>query len=965
MAHKMNKLTNDSAFFFIEHGLNLQQSISEHIYRLFEDQLPDLSQLVIIIPAPDLVYTFRRFLLSYLSSKNVNAIIGAEISPLKKWVETNISLPEQNAAFINNHCRQLIILEALQAYPAHFKDENLWQVSASLLQLFDELTLNSLNPADLSESEWQQQIQKHYAINTRPEHLSNEAQLIYRLWNAWQQQLEDESLIDQTNAYMQRLQNSSVQTAKEKVFIIAGAEKLTLNEVTLIKNLSQSNTVHYFIQARPDDIKQAQHPDHFVKKITDSLGFNQHCIKNPADHPLNSVFEHSLPIQQRTDSDPAATTVNNLQVFAAFSEDHESNAVDLQVRQWLLEGKRNIAIVTENRKLARRVRALLERAGVNLVDSVGWSLSTTNAATIVERWLECIEQDFAAITFLDFLKSPYFKSNKVDDDLLHDIFRFEQDVILHENISGNIQRYKNGLVLRKQKLAHWESNSYTNINALLDEIDEQSGQLVSMCTDNNKIAASKYLKALSESLSSLNITSALQTEESGEQVLAEITHMLNACETADPEMNWFDFRTWLSSAFENHHYSPSSAASHVRLLNLKQSNSGYFDALIIASAEASQLPGPAPKTPFFNHHVRHSLGLSDWQQHKSEKYYLFRRLLQSAGQTLVTYCKEKNNEEQLPSPWLQTILDFYQLSHDDSLYPAFLYEMLGSNKTSVFSATDIVLPDLSSAANPAIEYQQIPVSFSSSRHQRLINCPYQFFASDVLNLRAPDELILELKKSEYGQKVHKILELYHQKHQPDNDFDVSLKQLQSISEEIFREQIEDNFLHRGWLKRWLDHCENYLKWQQHREQEWAFSRAETDHLVNIDNRTELKGRLDRIDKQATSVSIIDYKTSGKTPSQDDVLKGEDIQLSTYALLLEHVTRVEYLKLDESNGKVSSGAMLQDDEIDEITIKTKQRLTELLEQLSNNAGLISNGNEQVCQYCNVSGLCRQNFWRLNS
>ncbi|MDH5517191.1 MAG: PD-(D/E)XK nuclease family protein [Gammaproteobacteria bacterium] len=959
------KCVNENAFFFVAHGLNLQQTISEHIYRLFSDQLPDLSQLVIIVPAPDLIYTFRRFLLSYLSANNIDAIIGTEITPLKKWVETNLNLPEQTPTFINNHCRQLIILEALQAYPAHFKDENLWQVSTSLLQLFDELTLNNLNPAEFSESNWQQQIQSHYGINSRPQHLSNEAQLIYRLWSAWHQQLEDETLIDQTSAYVRRLQSSSTQSIKDKVFIIAGAEKLTLNEVALIKNLSQSNTVHFFIQAAPDNIAQPQHPDHFVNSLVQTLGFDQNIINNLAQQAINKVFEHELPVHQRSQVDNTKTDANTLQVFAAFSEEHESNAVDLQVRQWLLQGKRNIAIVTENRKLARRVRALLERAGINLVDSVGWSLSTTSPATIVERWLECIEQDFAAITFLDFMKSPYFKSNQKDDRLLQDIFRFEQDVIFHENISGNIERYKNGLLLRKQRLAHWESNSYNNISNLLNEINEQSAVLVTMYTANKKTAASEYLKALSLSLDELGITSALQADEAGEQVLAEITHMLNACATANPEMNWFDFRTWLASAFENHHYSPSSAASHVRLLNLKQSNSGYYDGLIIASAEASQLPGAAPKTAFFNHHVRRSLGLSDWQQHKSEKYYLFRRLLQSADQTLISYCKEKNNEEQLPSPWLQTILDFYQLHNDESLYPEQLYQLLASNKTSVFASVDIPLPDLSSAAKPVIDHKQRPASFSSSRHQRLINCPYQFFASDVLNLKAPDELILELQKSEYGQKVHKILELYHLDHKSGESFEQSLSRLQRLSEEVFKEQVEDNFLHRGWLKRWLDHCENYLKWQQVRQQEWHFSEAETDHTVNLGNNTELKGRIDRIDKQSSSLAIIDYKTSSKTPSQNDVLCGEEVQLSSYALLLENASKVEYLKLDESYGKVSSGAMLQDEQLEEIALKTKQRLVELLQQIDNNTALVSNGNQEVCQFCNVSGLCRENFWRLNS
>ncbi len=962
-----NDNISNGEFLFVEHGINLQQVISEYIYQNFQQQLPDLTQLVIFVPAPDLIYTFRKLLLSYLSSQKVNAIIGAEISPVRKWIETNVLLHEQQQTFINNHCRQLIILEALQAYPAHFENENLWQVSASLLQLFDELTLNDLNPSDLDEAEWISKIKTLYGTPADPAHLNNEARLVHTLWQAWQQQLKDEQLLDQTTIYTQRLHSVSAQNIKNKFFIIAGAENLTSNEIHFIKKIAGSNPVRFFIQANPDDIKNSQHPDHFILKIIKSLNFKENIITSEShfDNTLNCAFQHQLPVHERVKLIKHKDNAKSFKVFSAFSEDHEANAVDLQVRQWLLQGKRNIAIVTENRKLARRVRALLERSGVNLVDSVGWSLSTTNAASIVERWLECIEQDFSAITFLDFLKSPFFNKNDSDNSLLDHIYRFEQDVVFHEKITGNLNRYLNALKLRKERLTHWESNCYSKINHLILDIEDFSSALVKLFQSNKAAPASQYLKALSQSLSDLGITTSLQQFEAGEKVLSEITHMLNACDAANPQMNWFDFRTWLASSFENHHYSPSSAASHVRLLNLSQSNSGYYDGLIIASADASQLPGSAPKTPFFNQHVRQSLGLPDWQQRKSEQYYLFRRLLQSADETLISYCEEKDNETQQASPWLQTILDLYQKINDNSLLPSLLYDLLESEQTSVLASTEVTLPELTAATAPVIEKAQIPESFSSSRHQRLINCPYQFFANDILKLKAPEELVLELKKSEYGQKVHKILEVYHLSDKAKTDFEQSLKLLREISEKIFKQDIEDNFLHRGWLKRWLDHCENYLKWQEKRQQEWSFYDAETEHQTILPNNIELKGRIDRVDQRNSEPGIIDYKTSSKTPSQSDVITGEDIQLSSYALLLDNVKKVEYLKLDDSYGKVSSGATLEDDELSETTSQTQQRFIHILQEIESHTPLVSNGNDDVCQFCKMSGLCRKDFWKINN
>lgn len=965
MDSSCNTTDTGGEFRFIAHGINLQQEISRFICNTFKNQLPDLSQLVILVPAPDLIYTFRKILLAELSSTDQTAFIGAEISPVKKWIEQNTLLNPQQS-FINNHCRQLIILQALQSYPAHFKDENLWQVSAALLQLFDELTANHLEILDLDENQWLKKIQQLYGIETEPEHLSSEARLIYTLWQAWQQQLSDDQLIDQSTAYVQRLQLAA--NEQQKVFVIAGAERLTANEIAFIKQLSNHHRVYFFIQANADDINNSSHPDHFIASISNTLGFINKTQANNNTGMLELAFNYQQELNQRIKQAQQLTIENRdaFKLYSAHSEEQEALAVDLQVRQWLLEGKRNIAIVTENRKLARRVRALLERAGVNLVDSVGWSLSTTSAASVVERWLECIEQDFAATCFLDFLKSPFISEYNTESNQLENVFRFEQDVVLHENISANLQRYIDSLQRRQHRLDHWESDCYQQIFDLLHQLDEISAPVNQLYQLNKKIPASQYLDTLLSSFQQLKLTSTLTEDEAGILILDELTHMKNACQVSDPEMNWFDFRTWLASALENHHYSPSSQASHVRLLNLKQSNSGYYDGLIIASVDASQLPGPAPKTPFFNNFVKQSLGLPDWQIQKQEHYYLFRRLVQSADNTLISYCKEKNNELQSASPWLQTIIDLYSGAGKQALLETSLDQLLISNKTTVLASTEITLPDTTQAQQPVVTKSDLPGQYSSSRHQRLINCPYQFFASDILKLRAAEELITELQKSEYGQMVHKILEIFHLR-QPAaiDNFEQSLKQLHQISKQVFSQDIEDNFLHRGWLKRWLDHTESYLRWQQKRQQEWHFKEAELKQEISIEDEIKLEGRIDRIDQQQSALAIVDYKTSSKTPSQTDVMTGEDVQLSSYALLFDEVKRVEYLKLDEANGKVSAGACLTEDDISDVSQKTRDRFIDLIRQMEQSTSLIANGDDDSCRFCRISGLCRQQYWKLNA
>ena len=56
----------------------------------------------------------------------------------------------------------------------------------------------------------------------------------------------------------------------------------------------------------------------------------------------------------------------------------------------------------------------------------------------------------------------------------------------------------------------------------------------------------------------------------------------------------------------------------------------------------------------------------------------------------------------------------------------------------------------------------VPERISAGSHQRMINCPYQFFSADGLKLKPSDEISEELKKSDYGERVHSILEAFHQ-----------------------------------------------------------------------------------------------------------------------------------------------------------------------------------------------------------
>ena len=68
---------------------------------------------------------------------------------------------------------------------------------------------------------------------------------------------------------------------------------------------------------------------------------------------------------------------------------------------------RRIGVIVNDRTVARRARALLERAGVLVRDEAGWPFSTTSAATAIGRWLDVVSGDAYHRDLLDLLKLPF------------------------------------------------------------------------------------------------------------------------------------------------------------------------------------------------------------------------------------------------------------------------------------------------------------------------------------------------------------------------------------------------------------------------------------------------------------------------------------------------------------------------------------------------------------------------------
>ena len=271
---------------------------------------------------------------------------------------------------------------------------------------------------------------------------------------------------------------------------------------------------------------------------------------------------------------------------------------------------------------------------------------------------------------------------------------------------------------------------------------------------------------------------------------------------------------------------------------------------------------------------------------------------------------------------------------------------------------------------PKVPPELLPASLSANKHQRLIDCPYRFFTRDCLRLKPAEEISEALQKSDYGNRVHLCLHAFHGnvtglpgpfgKQITKQNRAQAIALLEKIADAVFAKDLEDNFLHRGWRWHWKKRIPGYIDWQIDRNTVWRTHANEWEGARQLTENLEVTGRIDRVDQdERGQFGIIDYKT-GRTPDQRAVDQGEAIQLTTYALLLDEVERVEYVQIGKNN-RVKTQAHLEGEALRTGRQAARERLLKLNSQLRRGAPLPAWGDASVCQFCEMQGVCRKCAW----
>jgi ATP-dependent helicase/nuclease subunit B len=637
-------------------------------------------------------------------------------------------------------------------------------------------------------------------------------------------------------------------------------------------------------------------------------------------------------------------------ILAADSLEEEASAAAAWTLEQLAQGRQRVALVALDRLVARRVRALLERAQVLVADESGWKLSTTSAAAALVGWLDLVISDFGHAELLGWLRSPFTLAYEAQKDALAD---FIERVLVEAGVEGGGSAQRAALAGAALADAPLKEPAQQLLRALGDAAQawRRSGPI------------GRFVVMLDEALGPLGMREPLARDPVGRVVLETVVALREQLAGSATSSTAAEFRALLAQQLEERSMGTRDIASPVRLLNLPASSLRSFDAALLLGADADHLPGQRADSGLMAQPLRRALGLRTVADEVGERTHELAQLLAACPSVAATWRRREGDEPRALSPLLDRL--------------ALTIEFAGAARPIELCRRDFVpvAGGVQALATPRAP-QLVPARISASAVQDAVDCPYRFFGLHMLRLGERERLEPRPDKREFGRLLHAVLLQFHRPAGTAADAPPALAgvaRLHAIIDSASESRLRQRPASIALRMRLHRIAPGYWAWVQAQAQlGWSWREGEVRReralLLAGGEPVTLVGRLDRIDAgPGAAARIIDYKARDASALKKSLaVPGEDVQLVLYVLLSGiEPEQAAYLALHaprdwrEPEKDVAKLVPVAGDLAGQARA-LEDRIASMLDRVASGAPLPAHGSEDVCRRCELRGLCRHGF-----
>lgn len=630
------------------------------------------------------------------------------------------------------------------------------------------------------------------------------------------------------------------------------------------------------------------------------------------------------------DTPAQAALAPSLSLAACHGFEHEAECAAAQVLAHLRQGDAPVALVAQDRVLVRRVRALLERQRVSLLDETGWKFSTTRAAAQVMSLLRAASPIAATDLWLDWLKAgPWPQAGRACMEL--------------ESVCRR-EAWSQASAINAAKLGPAAAALHADAIAVLGLLSAERRQ-----------SLSTWLSSLQAALQYSGVLEALRADEAGGQVLRVLRITETAAwagQAAQTLMTLDDFSAWVDEALEESSFVPGapSEPANVVITPLARVMLRPFAAVVFPGADDHHLGAVAAPQPLLNDAQALALGVPTSAQRREAESLAFAHAV-SAGPVSLFYRRSEGAEPLALSPVAERLaLRLRRAGRDFTPW-------VDPREAQTVTATPIGMPAPRAAT-------LLPQSLSASACEALRACPYRFHALHLLRLREADELDAEIEKRDYGTWLHAVLMSFHEQRREPASAEAECAHLMAVAQQqkLLLGLNDVDFL--PFEAGFAELAPRYIAWLHQRDEQGArWWQGEQDRRAAPPEwrGIGLHGRIDRMDHvRGGAIELIDYKTGSAGALRDKVKQPlEDTQLAFYVALMQAEAtgplQATYLALGRKIEAIAHP------DVEGSARALVQGLARDLDHIRAGAGLPALGEGQVCDYCEARGLCRRDHW----
>lgn len=681
------------------------------------------------------------------------------------------------------------------------------------------------------------------------------------------------------------------------------------------------------------------------------------------------------------DIDPRA--LNGMDLITCGTPQEEASVIALKMREALEVPGRNVALVTPDRSLARRVSARLRYWGINVEDSAGTPLDDTPAGAWIGLTAKMAEEKLSPVALLECLKHPLAAGGQDKWNFRDKVIKLEEHILHGSRPPPGFDGLKNALGAEFNRVAmrYGKDTDFVKdreaevgeLNAWLAELEQTVGPFVDAMNGEPKPFAElldMHIRLI-ETLANTEDEKGEKRVWRGDDGKSAAFFLTDLREYADvmPALSGRDYVNLLHGLMHNVTVKSRTAGHpNLKILSPREARLVKPDTMIVGGLNEDKWPGVQKANPWMSREMMKEFGLPIPEVLTGKSAHDYVQAV-STPNVLMTRSERSGDAPSVPSPLLTRLL--MVLEGCDLVDKLESKAQLAAINAALNTPAQVKPIDPPAPKPPAdARPQQLPVTAIET----LIRDPYSLYAKYVLKVRPKQPIDADPTYSERGMFIHEALEKFVSKF-PDEVPEDAYEQLLEIGRETFRNRMENPSVRAFWWPRF----ERIAKWFV--EEEGARREFARTLGTEVQGRLEIdtgKGKFvltaiaDRIDrKDDDSLSIIDYKTGG-VPTQKSVGRGFSPQLTLEALIAQAggfkgidaspVSELEYWKL--SGGRPPAKITQVKDDINKLSTEAQEGLTELIRKFSDaRTPYLSTPRPRLApRYNNYAHLSREDEWR---